>query len=122
MPPTAHGVGTARRLVREFLARTLDRERLDVVTLLTSELVTNAVVHADTPYVVDVVVGTGWLRVAVRDRCGAPAHRADRGEAAESGRGMQLVAALAGSWGSSCSGDGKEVWFEVDVGADGRRR
>ena len=37
-------------------------------------------------------------------------------EAAESGRGLRLVDALATRWGAEpCPSDGKDVWFELDL-------
>jgi DNA-binding NarL/FixJ family response regulator len=103
---------------RRFVAGTLEPWELgplvDTVTLLTSELVTNAVVHAGSH--VDVVVRlTGMIaRVEVTDRSDtAPMQRPSSVED-ESGRGLALVQALARRWGTSRRpGGGKTVWFEV---------
>jgi DNA-binding NarL/FixJ family response regulator len=103
---------------RRFVAGTLEPWQLgplvDTVTLLTSELVTNAVVHASSE--VDVVVRlTGTVaRVEVTDRSElAPAPR-QSGVEDDSGRGLTLVQALARRWGSGRQpGGGKTVWFEV---------
>ena len=103
---------------RRFVAGTLEPWELgplvETVTLLTSELVTNAVVHAGSE--VDVVVRlTGAVaRVEVTDRSDlvpAPRHS---GVEDDSGRGLALVQALARCWGTSRQpGGGKTVWFEV---------
>jgi DNA-binding NarL/FixJ family response regulator len=103
---------------RRFVAGTLESWELgplvDTVALLTSELVTNAVVHAGSD--VDVVVRlTGAIaRVEVTDRSElAPAPRHSSVED-DSGRGLALVQALARRWGTSRQpGWGKTVWFEV---------
>lgn len=114
---------SARR-ARHFLAETLERwcvgtGVVDKATLLTSELVTNAVRH-----------GRGLVRLTVRRR--APSVRVevhDDGpalpalsevdevdEAAESGRGLRLVDTLATRWGTErVPHDGKDVWFELDL-------
>jgi anti-sigma regulatory factor (Ser/Thr protein kinase) len=91
----------------------------DVAELLSSELVTNAVVHAHTA--VELLAArddTGGLRVDVYDR--APAdhlepqpRRAD--PVAEGGRGLAIVASLATSWGVDEAGNGKSVWFTLST-------
>jgi anti-sigma regulatory factor (Ser/Thr protein kinase) len=103
---------------RRFVAGTLQPWELgplvDTVTLLTSELVTNAVVHAGTE--VDVVVRlTGAIaRVEVTDRSELVPTPRHTGLEADSGRGLALVQALARRWGTSRQpGGGKTVWFEV---------
>ena len=79
--------------------------------LLTSEVVTNAIVHAGTDLVVTVGLDGPRARVAVRDDdVTAPRKREPT---LESGRGLTLVEALAGSWGTFSYGDGKAVWFEL---------
>lgn len=108
---------------RRFVAATLEPWELgplvDTVTLLTSELVTNAVVHAGSD--VDVVVRlTGAIaRVEVTDRSDlAPAPRHSSVDS-DTGRGLALVQALARRWGTSRQpGGGKTVWFEVSRQAE----
>ncbi len=94
-------------------------ELVDRVVLATSELVTNAVVHAKTPMRLWVELRGSWLRVSVDDRSPRPARPAEpalRPES-EAGRGLQLVAALARSWGveSHRGGAGKTVWCAFRV-------
>jgi DNA-binding NarL/FixJ family response regulator len=103
---------------RRFVAGTLQSWELgslvETVTLLTSELVSNAVLHAGSD--VDVVVRlTGSLaRVEVTDRSDlVPAARHAAADD-DSGRGLALVQELARRWGTSRQpGGGKTVWFEV---------
>ena len=89
-------------------------ERLDVIVLLTSEVVTNAVLHARTEAQLTVLVTTAAVRVEVAD--GEPRRPVPRVAAVDdtSGRGMQLVDALSSRWGVDPTADGKLVWFEVD--------
>jgi DNA-binding NarL/FixJ family response regulator len=105
----------ARRFVTEAL-RMWDLDELaDTVTLLVSELVTNAVVHAGSDVEVLVRLTGDAACVEVTDTSElAPAPREASLEDA-SGRGLALVEAMARRWGvRPCPGGGKTVWFEVD--------
>jgi len=104
----------ARRFVSEALHLWELDDLTDTVTLLVSELVTNAVVHAGSDVEVMVRLTVDAAIVAVTDTSElAPAPR----EAADdetSGRGLALVEAMARRWGvDSRPGGGKTVWFEV---------
>jgi anti-sigma regulatory factor (Ser/Thr protein kinase) len=85
----------------------------DTAGLLTSEVVTNAVVHGDGTVMVRAQTGDGRLRVEVQDDGdGAPVVQdAERDD--EGGRGLALVAALADDWGVERVPGGKYVWFEL---------
>ena len=112
-PPTVDSVATARRMVRGFLSPTLPEHLVRVAVLLTSELVTNAVVHATTAFRLDVVADDDVVRVAVADSADGVAEPARAIDAAEHGRGLQLVDALSSRWGTECLVEGKRVWFEL---------
>lgn len=88
---------------RRFLARTISPrvgpDALDVALLLGSELVTNAVVHAGTPFAVSVQVGDERLRVAVEDGDDRPPRVADQDVTTPGGFGLLLVDELASGWG-----------------------
>ena len=81
--------------------------------LLTSELVTNAVVHGRGQVSLGVQAGDRCVRVEVGDdEPRRPEVKAlDRD--AEGGRGMLLLDAMTSRWGVTGSGDGKLVWFEL---------
>jgi anti-sigma regulatory factor (Ser/Thr protein kinase) len=111
--PVACTVKDARRLVRS----TLDAWSVPKgdSLLLVSELATNAVLHARTPYTVTVsAVAPERVRVAVTDDdpsppvTGLPAT-----DYATCGRGMMMVHALAERWGCEPLPGGKTVWFET---------
>lgn len=88
----------------------------DVVVLLTNELVTNAILHADSEIDVVVDVTGGRVRVEVRDRATRAPRRRWSEPTATAGRGLALVEALASDWGvDAIPGEGKAVWFEVAV-------
>ena len=85
----------------------------DVVTLLVSEMVTNAVLHARTEVHLSIEHDAAGIRVEVSDLSpAAPAVRHFTQQAA-TGRGMKLVEQLADRWGTEPLPDGKVVWFEV---------
>jgi len=115
--------GAARRFVRETLCSwqlaDLASRLVDDAVLLTSELVTNAIVHAGTPVQVSCRLDGGEVEVAVRDR--HPARTLREGSGARddaectNGRGLLLPAALASSWGVSYARTAKAVWFRMAV-------
>ena len=91
----------------------------DEAMLLTTELVTNAVIHARSAVSVTVRRGVERLRVEVSDTGGGALKiREPRGEA-QTGRGLQLLEALASNWGTSAFEAGKLVWFELQTKAAG---
>ena len=116
---SVHAVATARRLAIELLCRAIAEHEVRVVALLTSELVTNAVVHTTTPFVLDVTLEAGVVRVAVGDGGGGLPQAQGTGGSSEHGRGLQLVADLASRWGTEPLAHGKQVWFELDVAPRG---
>src|SRR5580692_8495062 len=143
--PVPAAAAAARRFVRDTLsswelagehagpgerAEWAQRDALvDDAVLLTSELVTNAVLHAGTPVQVTCRLlgdlSDGAVEIAVLDR--RPAQlRPDRphtaAEAAErtNGRGLQLPFELATAWGVTYARAAKAVWFRLDLAGRGR--
>ena len=111
---------TAARLARRALAgelRGLPENLAEVALVLTSELVTNAVDHGRGAITLSVSRDERGLTVRVTDEgADEPVVRA-HAPAALNGRGMQLVDALAATWGSEPAGGGrgKAVWFTLDA-------
>ena len=103
---------TSARAAREFVASTLEdwgwTDQVATAILLTSELVTNAVIHAQSDIEVT-VRGERSLRVQVSDDSSEQLSPVRLGN----GRGLRLVDTLAASWGVSPEGRGKSVWFEL---------
>lgn len=103
----------ARADLRSALAAQADPDAIDVVELLTSELVTNAVEHAGSPARVAAAVLGARIRVSVSDDDPTPLQVATPAAGAEGGRGLALVEALSLSWGIDVTPSGKTVWFEI---------
>jgi len=83
--------------------------------LLTSEVVSNAVMHGAPPLSLSVRAGDGHLTVAVSDG-GEDLPRFPAGDAdpdAVGGRGLRIVQLLASAWGIHTSARGKTVWFRL---------
>ncbi len=91
------------------------------MVLLTSEVVTNVVLHAGPHRPTDEVVLCVGLtedrvRVEVTDQHpGIPRIGAAVGSDGLSGRGVLLMDVLASAWGVVPNGRGKVVWFEVQA-------
>jgi anti-sigma regulatory factor (Ser/Thr protein kinase) len=125
--PEPLAVAAARKFVRETLrswplaGRPARRETLiDDAVLLTSELVTNAVVHAGTSVYVTCKLLGGALEIVVLDERPAqiipdrPQAVADPAERT-SGRGLQLPSELASAWGVTYARAVKAVWFRLSL-------
>ena len=110
--PTA--VGAARRFVSSTLGRWGWDGVADDAAVVISELATNAVLHARSPFHVsiDVVAGDG-VRIAVHDE--SPADASPRGYSITSatGRGLRMVETLAERWGTIPLPNRKAVWAEL---------
>ena len=143
--PVPAAASAARRFVRDTLrswelagehagageqAECTQQDALvDDAVLLTSELVTNAVLHAGTPVQVTCRLlgdlSNGAVEIAVLDR--RPAQLRPDGphtaaEAAErtNGRGLQLPSELATAWGVTYARAAKAVWFRLNLAGRGR--
>lgn len=105
------------RDARAFVADTLEAWGLEAATevavLLTSEVATNAVRHADSSFEVVVEERPPEVLIKVRDGSAAPAMLRVLPVDAEGGRGLPMVRILSERWGSTTVGDGKLVWFAV---------
>lgn len=116
LPRRPESASQARHGLGDLVGR-LDRELLDVVRLLVTELVTNSVRHAATGPLVelDIFLTTAHLRIEVIDEGGGftPEARTP-GQSPEGGWGLHLVDRLADRWG--VQGDGRTlVWLEIDL-------
>lgn len=118
--PRRESVGPARRFVASALADWDRPPEAEMIVLLTSELVTNVVVHAgphgpDEEISVSVRRSADLVRVEVTDcHPGVPVV-GDGAVDKAGGRGLLLLDSLADNWGVTRNGQGKVVWFEVQA-------
>jgi hypothetical protein len=113
--PDADTPSRARHFVASTIAPWATIEDCETAVLLVSELVTNAVIHAQTAVEVEVRVDGSILHVEVRDRRpDCPVVRA--GPRAERGRGLKILDGLATAWGTIEREHTKAVWFDLSLG------
>lgn len=117
--PHPLSVVAARNLVAQACHRWQLHHLRHDAALIVSELASNAVQHAGTDLVVTVVRTGPELLLAVRDsdtrypRLHEPSDEGSADALRERGRGLQLVHAVAPSWGALPTRGGKVVWATV---------
>jgi anti-sigma regulatory factor (Ser/Thr protein kinase) len=110
-------VQNARRWVVDTCVDIARPELVECAELGVSELVTNALLHADAPIQVRVRGTREHPRVEVRDGSTHPPHLPETQPTDEDellltfGRGLGIVARCADAWGVEIEDDGKVVWF-----------
>jgi len=111
LPPEPTSAGMARR----FVASSLEDgdEVAELAVLLVSELASNAVLHARTPFELVVENDGTRLRVEVHDNSPALPTLKDYVAESVTGRGLHMVATSADNWGFEAGERGKFVWFEL---------
>jgi len=112
LPPDTSASGLARAAAKRFLAGRLSPERLGELSLVISELVSNALLHGRGQVVLRLQLDGGTVRGEVIDQGGGFEHEIrERGPEEVSGRGLLLVDALTKRWGIH---EGTtHVWFEL---------
>jgi len=112
--PIPDHVATVRSQARLVLHSWALDEFSWAIELLLSELASNVVRHAHTPYDVTMTWDRHRVRVSLRDANTAPPRPHVQVTQAEAdGRGLLLVTNLATRWGWEPQPDGKTVWFEL---------
>ena len=123
IPGRAEHLSGARSFVRKAIGA--DNPAADVAILLTSEIVTNAVVHSDSrraggTVVLVITEISGGLRIEVADNGSDRSTPVVKGDAyASDGHGLYLVQALADQWGYVRDETGTTVWFWLSAAAPG---
>jgi anti-sigma regulatory factor (Ser/Thr protein kinase) len=123
LPPEASSAAVARAALRSLLLGAsvpVDQQSFDRVLLLTSEVVTNAILHARTPIRLTAGVDGQQIMVQVYDGLRIAPRRRPVRQDAGTGRGMHLLEALADDWGVEQTAAGKCVWFSIAVTSPAR--
>ncbi|MEU6478780.1 ATP-binding protein [Streptomyces sp. NPDC047017] len=121
VPADPARASAVRRLVTRHLARLrLPADQCDSAVLATDELFANAVRHACTgprdTVTLTIEHTARTLRITLADRSPRLPRRRTADAAAESGRGLAIVAAVADDWGLAPpepGSPGKRVWFTL---------
>jgi anti-sigma regulatory factor (Ser/Thr protein kinase) len=114
LPPEARSSSMSRRFVEHALARWQLDALSDVAVLLTSELVTNAIVHAQTEVAVTITRDDSrTITVAVTDSSRSQPRILRHSDDAATGRGLGIIDALASSWDVVSGTGGKTVTFTL---------
>jgi anti-sigma regulatory factor (Ser/Thr protein kinase) len=110
--PTPSAVRSSRRLVAEAIGA-VDDDVADRALLCASELVTNAVEHAESPAGLRVVVDDEQVRIEVEDSTERLPALRHPDETSIRGRGMLIVQRCSDRWGIDSRPGGKTVWCEL---------
>lgn len=110
--PDPRELGGIRDFARQAAERLGAEVDPDVLAVVVGELAANAVVHQDGPARIQLrLADEGLLEVSVHDGDAALPRLVEEAPWSASGhRGIQLVAALADSWGVEETDTGKRVW------------
>ena len=118
LPATARSVTAARRFVTDTLNKWGREELADTAALLTSEVVTNAVLHARTSMDVVVRLLSDGVAVEVSDGSRLSPHGRQPTLESTTGRGLELLDRLASAWEVKILPSGKTVRFILKDGVD----
>jgi anti-sigma regulatory factor (Ser/Thr protein kinase) len=116
LPVSGASAAAARQFVDDALRARRRPDLAGVATLLVSEIVTNAVVHARSTSRLSVVEAGAGFRVQVTDWGDGAVELRDVSGEAIGGRGLHIVDAAADRWGTVSTPQWKTVFFEVGGG------
>lgn len=112
-PPEPLSASAARKFVLS-LGWSDDSDTNVRLATVVSEIVTNAILHARTPFIVSVSPNRTAIRVEVTDGSASFPARRKYDTTDPSGRGLAIVDAMADRWGVASAPNGKTVWFELE--------
>ncbi len=113
-PYTPDSVARARHVAAVELGDLPD-ELVESVSLMVSELGTNAIKHARSGFTLEIERREDKVRVSVSDSGGGHPAIGSPGSKQASGRGLRIVEILSDDWGvvPASQGAGKTVWFTI---------
>jgi anti-sigma regulatory factor (Ser/Thr protein kinase) len=113
-PGVPADVRATRHLIADQLDGLVSRTTTELAILLTSEIVTNVVLHTGSTFVLRLTLRPDAIRIAVHDHSAHLPHMRKPTLGEVHGRGLHIVNAFASRWGYETNGNGKSVWFELD--------
>jgi len=114
LPRSLGSVAQARRFVEDNVREWQVEPLLDDALLVVSELVTNAVTHADSSCRIRLSLTPARLRIDVLDNGVGTPEPMPYSQTEEHGRGLYMVDAVTSAWGlEDIPGEGKLVWAEL---------
>ena len=116
VPHRVDSIPAARAFLKQLLhGWDVSDQVIEDASLLTTELMSNAVEHGTGVVHLEIAVHDGLLRVGVHDASVEQPVQRDITSSSIEGRGIWLVQSIARDWGSDSSGEepGKTVWFEL---------
>lgn len=111
-PDVPASVPQARDFVADALSA-LDGEVRNRAVLITSELATNAIRHAHSPFRVTVAISGEEVKVAVTDSSGVVPVPRQPSRTDAHGRGLMILRTLADRWGIDTEPATTTVWFTL---------
>ena len=127
LTPGPRGVSDARRWASQVLTEIDRPELIEAASISVSEVITNALLHAEQPVSVRLRGTRDHPRIEVRDGSRQPPDLPDLDGNPEDdllltfGRGLSIVARVSSAWGAELDEEGKIVWFVPQVElVDGR--
>ena len=115
LPAHPKSAGIARAFVTAQLDLRGLTDEVDAIQLVTSELVTNAIRHARTPFTVTVQGDLSGVRLMVRDDDPMMDSAEPDFLMSLGGRGLRIAEAFSDAWGVDHAPDGKTVWAQFDT-------
>jgi DNA-binding response OmpR family regulator len=111
----SRAVGESRRFLAEQCRRWQCEDLVDDAAVVISELVSNAIRHANSSSELRMRYGAGVLRIELVDSSPTVPQPRNPHIAEPGGRGLLLVAALSHAWGVDPHAEGKVVWVEFST-------
>jgi anti-sigma regulatory factor (Ser/Thr protein kinase) len=122
-PAENESVPSARHFVRNLLIEHRCLNLVEDVLLVVSELATNAIRHANTPFTVTLQRVEESVLLTVSDGSSVPPTQLATDLLDIGGRGLSIVDLLSDDWGVvRRPGEGKSVWASFTLRAGTRRR
>ena len=105
----------ARAFVLEMLRPWREEQLAADAALVVTELATNAVLHAGSPFSVSLVLSADVIRISVDDPVPLGQPGGPHWLPAAPGHGLGVVAAMAARWGVETQASGKSVWADLPL-------